>query len=199
MCTAAAVHGTLLWIDFGTSRPRRHLRGESFVGQRVFTPIEANRTLPLVRGIVTDILSCGRELRSRSIDEEPSTGPVRELRDRLRDLIAELKWIGCEYKDWGFEHGLVDFPGMIDGERVFYCWRIDEPHVGHYHGELDGYRGRQPIPQGALSPQPTSVGTSECSTALPSGTGDCSPEQKKAPVRGAPDLSSTGHNGTRAI
>lgn len=153
---------------------------------RVFTPIEANRTLPLVRSIVADILACGRELRSRA-HEESSHGEVREIRDRLRDLIAELNRIGCEYKDWGFEHGLVDFPGVIDGKSVLFCWRSDEPEISHYHGELDGYLGRQSIPAGLLTPeinasepagpnaQPGSCNTAECTAHEPSPQ-DASPQ-----------------------
>jgi hypothetical protein len=60
--------------------------------------------------------------------------------------MAELTEIGCSYKDWGFEMGLVDFPGFIDGQPVCLCWRSDEPTVEWYHAPEAGYAGRQPIP-----------------------------------------------------
>lgn len=123
---------------------------------RIFTPYEANRTLPLVRSIVADILACGRSIRERAERRggEPGGGSEprsNELRERLGDLLAELGRIGCEYKDWDFDRGLVDFPGEIDGLRVLLCWRSDEPAVLHYHGHLDGYAGRRAIPERFLA------------------------------------------------
>lgn len=115
---------------------------------RRFTPSQANRSLPLVKRIVADILEKGRELktltpRSRQRD---SGQRIRELERELRDLMRELDAIGCSYKDWGFEIGLVDFPARIDGRDVLLCWRSDEPAVTHYHGHKDGFADRRPIP-----------------------------------------------------
>jgi hypothetical protein len=124
---------------------------------RIFTPYEANRTLPLVRSIVADILACGRAIRERA-EGVAGEASSNELRERLRDLLGELGRIGCEYKDWDFERGLIDFPGEVDGVRVLLCWRSDEPAVAHYHGHLDGYAGRRPIPERLLAPR-APVGT----------------------------------------
>ncbi len=110
---------------------------------RIFTPFEANRTLPLVRGIVADILECGRALRERCACEESGANGLRE---RLGDLLGELVRIGCDYKDWDFARGLVDFPAEIEGVKVLLCWRSDEPSVTHYHGVVEGYAGRREIP-----------------------------------------------------
>jgi hypothetical protein len=41
--------------------------------------------------------------------------------------------------------GLVDFPAVRDGERVFLCWRLGEEDVGFYHGEHGGFSGRKPL------------------------------------------------------
>lgn len=121
---------------------------------RIFTPGEANRTLPLVRSIVADILACGRAIRERAElgDGRTDTARSNELRERLGELLGELSRIGCEYKDWDFERGLVDFPGEVGGVRVLLCWRSDEPEVAHYHGHFDGFAGRRPIPPELLVP-----------------------------------------------
>ena len=116
--------------------------------RRVFTPEEANRTLPLVRGIVRDIVSCGQELRDSSSPMEDMK--TRSLRTRLRGLIGELHQIGCEYKDWQFTRGLVDFPGKLDGRPVLFCWRGDEARITHYHGYDEGFLGRRLIPSASL-------------------------------------------------
>ncbi len=120
--------------------------------RRRFTPTEANRTLPLVRRIVEDLLIFGRELQK--ISQRPNQTGARErsgeLDARMRDLQQELARIGCSYKDWGFELGLVDFPGEIAGENVLFCWRSDEPAVVWYHTSEGGFAGRRPIPEELL-------------------------------------------------
>jgi hypothetical protein len=126
------------------------------VAQSHFTPAEANRTLPLVRQITADILERGRELRDvtggAESDELPpgKAGRARALESELSELFRELEQIGCSYRDWGFELGLVDFPGTIDGRPVLLCWRSDEPEVRFYHTHDAGYAGRQPIPAALL-------------------------------------------------
>ena len=114
----------------------------------VFTPAEANRTLPLVKRIVSDILTKGRELQRLEPDQarEDVGDRIWQLQHELRDHVQELASIGCSYKDFGFKLGLVDFPAEIDDEPVLLCWRSDEEAVTHYHGYADGYAGRRLIP-----------------------------------------------------
>lgn len=118
----------------------------------LFTPREANRTLPLVKRIVGDILDRGRELRAlmpkRSRPENARR--VREIELELHGLMRELERIGCFYKDWGFEAGLVDFPARIQGREVYLCWRSDEDRITWYHDVEAGFQGRRPIPGGLL-------------------------------------------------
>lgn len=121
--------------------------------RRLFTPAQANATLPLVRRIVADILARGQELRAvvgPAARDTDAQARMAELRDHVQGLIVELEEIGCSYKDWGFESGLVDFPSKIGGKRVLLCWRSDEDAVSHYHGHDDGYAGRRPIPEHLL-------------------------------------------------
>lgn len=123
--------------------------------RRLFTPVQANRTLPLVRRIVADLLAKGAELkrfegrRLRAAESER----VELLRVEVRELMRELEQIGCSYKDWDFDKGLVDFPSKIGGEPVLLCWRSDEPSVMWYHKADAGYVGRKPIPEHLLEPE----------------------------------------------
>ena len=58
--------------------------------------------------------------------------------------IGELEQIGCEFKG---EEGLVDFHGTLEGREIFWCWKLGEDRITHWH-ELDaGFKGRQPIPE----------------------------------------------------
>lgn len=119
---------------------------------KYFTPEEANRTLPLVRSIVTDILRIGSQLRDRitlimKSGEDPRNDEhCIAFSDTLKELHAELEELGCEYKDWNFQIGLVDFPAIIEGREVLLCWRSDEESITHYHGFMDGYAGRKTLP-----------------------------------------------------
>ncbi|NIW35165.1 MAG: DUF2203 family protein [Gemmatimonadetes bacterium] len=126
---------------------------------KYFTVEEANKTLPLVRRIVTDIVAAHDERvarikeyghldhglsemthRRQELDEE-----LRELTDRINKFIEELEGIGALFK--GFDPGLVDFYAMLDDRPVFLCWKLGETKVEHWHEIEVGYAGRQPLPE----------------------------------------------------
>jgi len=120
---------------------------------RYFTPREANETLPLVKKIVADILKTGARLRNLAMEhgrDSRQQPAVREVMAEVDELCSELENIGCSYKDWNFNLGLVDFPSVIDGEEVLLCWRSDEADILFFHGMHDGYAGRRPIPDTCL-------------------------------------------------
>lgn len=131
--------------------------------QKLFSPHEATQTLPLVKRIVEDILQRGKELRR--LHESGASGDDKQqqcsaLESSLHDFLAELEELGCSFKDWNFELGLVDFPSHIEGEPVLLCWRSAESDLRYYHGLHDGYAGRKPIPESLLQtpgPEPDPV------------------------------------------
>ncbi|MCA8972134.1 MAG: DUF2203 domain-containing protein [Planctomycetes bacterium] len=115
---------------------------------RFFTPALANRTLPLVRKIVEDILAKGKELRRlAALRTDGNHAELERLGNEIRLHIDELRAIGCDYKDWSFDVGIVDFPARIQGRRVYLCWRSDEDRVEFFHGEDSGIAGRRRIPR----------------------------------------------------
>jgi len=111
--------------------------------KRLFTRHEAERTLPLVRQIVADILQTGRKIKE--MDE--NNPEFSRLQEELEDNLRELADMGGYFKDWNFSVGLVDFPSVIDGQTVFLCWRSDEDNLSWYHSIEDGYPGRKPLPK----------------------------------------------------
>ena len=121
------------------------------MARKSFTPLQANRTLPLVRRIVADIIERGRERR------QPKNARARneQLEAEISALIGELHQIGCDYKDFQFDKGLVDFPSELDGRAVLLCWRSDEPEVAWFHAPEAGFAGRTRIPTELLSVKPT--------------------------------------------
>ena len=125
-----------------------------------FTIDDANKTLPLVRRIVGDVVRDYwrwqekiREFEEVAADRK--LGEPNEEADRLeteaqqlaRDIdgyVAEIKQLGVLMK--GFDTGLVDFPGEIDGRPVLLCWQLGEESVQYWHEENAGFAGRQPLP-----------------------------------------------------
>ena len=127
---------------------------------RIFTLDEAERTLPLLRRILTDLKTEYRIWQESLGDYELLSGGVRaqdreseelvaarravtESADRISEFLEEIAAIGCEFK--GFDAGLVDFYTLREDRLVFLCWRVEEPHITHWHDLEAGYAGRQPI------------------------------------------------------
>jgi hypothetical protein len=128
------------------------------VSPRFFTVAEAQRTLPLVRRIVADLMSeyprwraaVGRfELLSagaradwgETAEQAAARDEVTAAASRINEYLKELDAVGCVFK--GFDAGLVDFYSLRDDRPVFLCWKLGEARIEHWH-ELDaGFGGRQ--------------------------------------------------------
>ena len=124
-----------------------------------FTVDQANRTLPLVRKIVEDVVAQHRRWRETilELDLVASTARADEPRGRSEELEREaqvlareidgyqreLEALGIQLKDRRL--GLVDFPSEMNGRPVFLCWRLGEPEVQFWHEVDAGYPGRQPL------------------------------------------------------
>ena len=114
-----------------------------------------------MKRIVFDILESGRQVRelsSNNTTADQNNPEITRLIGKLESLIRELTQLGCQYKDWNFTIGLVDFPAIIDGKEVLLCWRSDEVKITHYHGLEDGYAGRLAIPAALLKSGATHPG-----------------------------------------
>ena len=116
---------------------------------KYFTPAEARRTLPLVKKIVFDILDTTKEIRLLADEigiNAEDDDRIKKLASDVDKFMNELEEIGCYFKDWNFRIGLVDFPGLVDGKEVFFCWKSDEEDIEFYHELEEGFAGRKPIP-----------------------------------------------------
>lgn len=127
--------------------------------KRLFTVEEANKTLPLVRRILDDVVRQHRLWREKilELDLVASSSRVGDPRDRAevlereaQELAREIDGYQRELEDLGIQLkdrrlGLVDFPSEIGGRRVLLCWRLGEAEVQFWHDEDAGYAGRQPL------------------------------------------------------
>jgi hypothetical protein len=129
--------------------------------RKYFTVEEANKALPLVRMIVSDIVRQDRivedlqqrlstltkerrrpskDLYSEELAQSQAELDAEEV--KLRAYVEELGRLGVEFKG---PDGLCDFYSMIDGREVFLCWRLGEPEVSFWHDLDAGFAGRQPL------------------------------------------------------
>jgi hypothetical protein len=126
--------------------------------EHFFTVEEANRTLPLVRRIVEDIVIESERLQellprfesvrvaddgtTTSDDLEALRTEVALCSSRLEGYLEELTQVGCLFKG---PQGLVDFHSMREGRPVFLCWQLGEEDIRFWHELEGGFAGRQPL------------------------------------------------------
>jgi hypothetical protein len=119
---------------------------------QLFTVDQANRTLPLVRRIVEDIVQQHRRWQEAIVELDLIVSGVRadlpdpravalerEVQSIAREIDVfqgELEALGIQLKDRRI--GLIDFPSEMDGRRVLLCWRFGEPSVQFWHDENTG-------------------------------------------------------------
>jgi hypothetical protein len=124
---------------------------------RLISIEEANRMLPLLRQIVRDITAnwdliiykrTELECLEKGVDSGVVVQPkdVRDLSlqnlkqdlnyliDRINSYIREVEDLGCFVEE--FKRGIINFPSLFNGRKVFLCWKPDEEGVSHWH-ELD--------------------------------------------------------------
>ncbi len=123
--------------------------------KRRFTLDEANRSLPLVKRVVGDIVKThAQALKLQHEIERPSGGKQQQqaatfqqqldaCMAKLEDFVDELSEIGCELKD--YQAGLIDFVGRHEGRDVYLCWKLGEERITHWHELDNGFAGRQPV------------------------------------------------------
>ncbi len=138
-------------FDVARSR-RRPVKNKS---PRIFTLDHANRTLPLVQRIVSDMVRQYKKvgaleerchIRRPSVSREEQASLCRQYEvelEKLRLFSEELSAVGCELKDW--RAGLIDFAAIREGRIVELCWRLGETRIDYWHEVGAGFQNRHPI------------------------------------------------------
>lgn len=63
----------------------------------------------------------------------------------LNKGLDELEELGCSLES--IKEGVVDFPSIIEGERVMLCWKLGEEEILHYHKRGENIQHRLLIKQ----------------------------------------------------
>jgi hypothetical protein len=116
-----------------------------------FKLAEANRALPLVRRVVSDIVKTHEQMTelqsqleaAKHKDQAPLQTRIDSTMEHLQAYVDELHDIGCDLKD--YQMGLVDFIGRHRGHDVCLCWKLGEETIGYWHEIQTGFAGRQPV------------------------------------------------------
>jgi hypothetical protein len=101
-----------------------------------FTPTEANELLPEIEKTVLQIM------KIKKTSEKLSEAQTVDATERLQSEIRKLEDLGCVMKDLNI--GLVDFPAVRLGVRVWLCWRLGERRVEFWHDLHEGFASRKP-------------------------------------------------------
>ncbi len=122
---------------------------------KLFTPELANKTLPLVSAILSDLAPLWKSVHSsrRRIGHlienreiavpNPYSEELEAMEEKLavdtskvEALIDELREIGIEFKTSRAECHAC-FPTMLEGRLVYLSWQLGEAEVSHWM-DLDG-------------------------------------------------------------
>jgi hypothetical protein len=111
----------------------------------LYTAELANRTLPLVRRIVADLVMRYRDwqdavsrfeyatTKSTAVLPDPEANALQTAAEQLAAEVdahvAELAELGVNVR--GFDTGLVEFPGWLDGQPVHFYWLPGQASVAN--------------------------------------------------------------------
>lgn len=136
--------------------------------QRLFTVDEANALIPRLE-MAFELLDQQRQELDRRVDQikilDALWGPaiqdpenpdreeflaqraaVRRAIQRIEGTLEErVLSLGVRFPAGGMEHGLVDFPTLLDDRVVYLCWQRGEPELEAWHEVDGGFRGRKPL------------------------------------------------------
>jgi hypothetical protein len=132
---------------------------------RIFTPDEANSALDEVRPVAERLVAVRQRMRElehaqgdlvtaiggngggyAASDLNAAQTELVGLAEAAGACIERLGELGVALKD--LDIGLLDFPAVRDGVRVWLCWHVGEESVDYWHGLEEGYAGRKPIDWG---------------------------------------------------
>lgn len=103
-----------------------------------FTPKQANEHLPQIRDTVQLVIAIKKETDSLKDDAE-----MTDAMKRLEKEVQKLGELGCVLRDMNI--GLIDFPAVRLGTRVWLCWKLGEANVSFWHDLHEGSAGRKPV------------------------------------------------------
>lgn len=123
----------------------------------------ANNMIPLLTSITKSIVEAWEEIIQQRhrleglekgftaemevVDPEREIADVKaqlnHLIDKINDYIREVEDLGCFVEE--FKRGIINFPCLYSGRKVFLCWALGEDAVTHWHELDETFNDRTPI------------------------------------------------------
>ena len=122
---------------------------------KIFTPREADALIARIEGIFLHMDSCQKRALELGAAVPPKTADPSDadiatsarLRSQIEFLllavqedISLISRMGGVVKDVSV--GLVDFPGRVNGEDAWLCWKRGEDKIHYWHPLYAGYSDR---------------------------------------------------------
>jgi hypothetical protein len=79
----------------------------------------------------------------KDADSKTDDNAMAKMLEQLEKEIQKLEDLGCVLKD--MSTGLIDFPAVRLGTRVWLCWKLGEEKVVFWHGLHEGFAGRKSV------------------------------------------------------
>ncbi len=98
---------------------------------------ESRRLLRQTDQRITQLLATGDD-----VGGELANTQVKILA-KIKSLLREFEQREIQIKD--LERGLIDFPAIIGGKEVFFCWESDDDDIEFWHDLDSGYAGREKL------------------------------------------------------
>ena len=128
--------------------------GTELVHERHFSLAEANALVPQLTTLLSRLRDAKDELTDTEAHEALSeAAPTNWGGERgrrvgvafleVRRLLDTIEQAGIVLRD--IDRGLVDFPALMDGRELYFCWELGEDEVAYWHELEGGYGGREPL------------------------------------------------------
>ena len=130
---------------------------------RIYTPQDANKSLPEVKRRFNTILSqknnvvALQEEVQKTLESGSSLERFIKKKQQLNGAVSSLYKSIEQLEDMGImiksvDDGLLDFPCMRFDKEVWLCWKLGETEIKFWHDKEEGFMGRKPLaPKGFLT------------------------------------------------
>ncbi len=128
---------------------------------KLLTLEEANAILPEITVLLKQISDKKDQIEKKQVEidslelilDEDTPKLQQDLIDRsseFNELVSQVKKTLQRIEDKGgylkdLDYGLVDFFGMHENKVVYYCWKLGESKITHWHEVGEGFASRKPI------------------------------------------------------
>lgn len=107
----------------------------------IFTLEEARALLPRIKEVTQRYYDIVEELRESLRDPQDSAA-VQQLEQHINTALQ--RWV-AEIRDFGVEVKGLWLADFDSGDGYYYCWKLGEDDIEHFHRYETGFAGRRPI------------------------------------------------------